>query len=236
MDYRTGLESQMDSAVAIPHFVQAASAFDELCNRGIDNPTLSATRARAHLLAGELGHAIAAYRQGLVVSPDNSTLETELEYAREQVAYPAGSDLAEQAKPRDGSGFLRAVSIRSVGLWLVGLYTGGCLMLARSWMRRNSGWARLGATMLFFALLLGGLATYSEIRRSDEERKAGVVIGEQGTPLYAGNGEHYAQRIDRLPPGIEARILTTRGEWYQVQLAGGVIGWVPANRGIVVGN
>ena len=46
--------------------------------------------------------------------------------------------------------------------------------------------------------------------------------------LRRGNAESYPPRLDpRLPRGVEARELTRRGGWVQVELAGGAAGWLP---------
>jgi uncharacterized protein YraI len=45
-------------------------------------------------------------------------------------------------------------------------------------------------------------------------------------PLRAGNGAEYPAKLD-LPRGCEVRRLVERGDWLQVETAGGAIGWVP---------
>ncbi len=235
-EYRAGLDAREDSARAIPHFAGAATAYERLWQRGISNHFLAANRARAYLLAGELGHAIAAYREGLMVFPHDRTLRTELQYAREQVAYPVHGGLAEQCRPQERSPLLREASLATLWPWLIGLYSVACLVLARAWMKRSRDWARLGGFLLGLGILVLVATLYSEFLIREEQRVPALVIGEPGTPLFAGNGEHYPTRLDRLPAGVEARILTQRGEWIQIQLKGGMVGWIPASSALIVRN
>jgi len=46
--------------------------------------------------------------------------------------------------------------------------------------------------------------------------------------LRTGNGTEYPPRLDvALPRGAEVRRLFERGGWYQVELSGGPVGWLP---------
>jgi len=55
-----------------------------------------------------------------------------------------------------------------------------------------------------------------------------VVITADGVPLREGNGVAYPARYDApLNRGVEARLLFVRGDWLQIELAGGEVGWVP---------
>ena len=55
-----------------------------------------------------------------------------------------------------------------------------------------------------------------------------VVVVARPTELRTGNGPDYPPRLDApLPRGCEARRLFVRGDWWQVELGGGVVGWVP---------
>jgi hypothetical protein len=55
-----------------------------------------------------------------------------------------------------------------------------------------------------------------------------VVIARDGVPLVRGNGESYPPHaeVPVLNAGIETRRIYQRGDWLQIQLPGGEIGWV----------
>ncbi len=55
--------------------------------------------------------------------------------------------------------------------------------------------------------------------------------------LRKGNAAEYPPRIEpALPKGAEVYELARRGGWVQVQLPGGMIGWIPEAATIPCGN
>ncbi len=62
----------------------------------------------------------------------------------------------------------------------------------------------------------------------DEATAPPVVVGEH--TLQLGRGEGSGPALDRpLGPGVELRVVTERGGWYEVRLPDGHGGWLPAN-------
>ncbi|MBX9582503.1 MAG: hypothetical protein K2X87_19535, partial [Gemmataceae bacterium] len=112
--------------------------------------------------------------------------------------------------------------------WLIaaGLWLGACLAAARFLMTRNLRWVTAAGGCLVGLAVLGGF-WWADARRYDPRP---VVVVAVDTPLRTGNGGSYPPRdgFDRpLPKGAEARELTRRGGWVQVELTGGAVGWVP---------
>ncbi len=61
-----------------------------------------------------------------------------------------------------------------------------------------------------------------------------VVIADDGVLLRKGNSLSFPPRWQTpVNKGVEARLLFERGDFVQVQLAGGEIGWVPRNLVVV---
>ena len=62
---------------------------------------------------------------------------------------------------------------------------------------------------------------------ADAERTL-VVIKDDGVLLRKGDSLKYPPRYKTpLNRGVEARLVRERGEWAQIELVGGEIGWVP---------
>jgi hypothetical protein len=61
-----------------------------------------------------------------------------------------------------------------------------------------------------------------------------VVIAADGVLLRKGNGPSFPPRFDTpLNRGVEASLLYRRGDWLQIELSGGEVGWVPAGSAVV---
>jgi tetratricopeptide (TPR) repeat protein len=217
---------------ARPHFRRAALCFEELRRRGAHNATLYLNLGNAWLLAGELPHAILAYRRGLRLAPEDIGLQTGLAAAREQVAYPSNSMLGRPAVdhrppwlPRFSSEWMFAASVV--------LYFLAWVCLTRWLMKRFRRLLVAGLLSFFAAGLLTFFTLAATRDESDEAVRPLVVVADDGVLLRKGDNLNFPPRFDTpLNKGVEARLLFERGEWLQIELAGGEVGWVP--RGLVL--
>lgn len=231
--FREGVRLHATGGESRAPFRTAAALFEELRRRGINNPLLYRNLGNAHLLAGELPRAILSYRRGLRLAPHDRDLEEGLAGAREKVVYQADSRLGRQPPdprppwlPRAGDGWLFAAAL--------GSYSLACVAGTRWLMVRRGRW--LGAAAGGFAgatLLAGWLALDVRAAGEDSSRPL-VVIADDGVLLRKGNGLAYPPRYETpVNRGVEARLLFERGDWLQIELAGGEVGWVPRRYALV---
>lgn len=214
-------------------FREAAGDFAQLIDRGIENPGLYCNLGNAHYLAGDLPEAIFAYRRGLRLAPGHFRLWQCLNLARERVAYPEADFLD---RPPVGSVqrfLLRWPPISSLMIECL-CAAGGCVSIAQ-WIfqrrRRDLGFA-------LFCLFLAGIAALpvyqQQCNRLIEENKPVVVISEDGIMVRKGNGLAYpAVHAQALVRGAETRLLYRRGDWLQIELNSGKMGWIPASAALV---
>src|SRR5262249_3782345 len=59
-----------------------------------------------------------------------------------------------------------------------------------------------------------------------------AIVAADDVPLYQGNGPSYLQPEELPTPsrGMGARVRLDRGDWLQVQLPGGELGWLRRDR------
>jgi hypothetical protein len=241
--YRKGLAAYGISLKARKYFARAATGFEELHRRGARNPALDANLGQSYLLAGDLPRAILSFRRGLRRDPGNRLLQSRLQEAREQVVYPLDGPFARP--PVDN--WPPWLPHLSTGLRLtvaLALFTLACVGFTR-WGMTRQGW-QLGVSVFAFAVtafLCVGLALEEHDRVWEKDHPLVVIAADQ-VFLHKGDGRNYScydaqerawlEVIDTPPPnatplqrGVEARLRFARGDWLQIELAGGEIGWVP---------
>jgi len=188
-------------------------------------PSLEWTLGHVYYLSGDFPRAIAAYRRGLRLDPGSAGLETALAYARSRVEYPP-SPAADLMHPERGfwPGWLDLHR-----LWLVAFaaYMVACVAVTRWRMTRRRLWFWLAIAIALIALV-PTIGSGVEWLRRQRDDAAPVVVLSRSEMLRTGNGTDYTPRLDvALPRGAEVRRLFERGGWYQVELSGGPVGWLP---------
>jgi hypothetical protein len=225
--FAEGVRHHDDAAAARPHFARAAALYEQLHRAGADSPALYRNLGHSHLLAGDLPRAILAYHRGLRQAPWDNDLRDDLAAARSRVVAslpgPLGrppTDAIPPWWPRTGSG--------PPALLAALLYVLAWPCLTRWRMTRRGRPLAAGLAALAAAVLLAGVAAAWWWQERDESAHPLAVIAADGVRLRRGDGTAYPPRYDaRLRPGVEARLLHTRGDWVQLELAGGEVGWLP---------
>jgi tetratricopeptide (TPR) repeat protein len=245
--FRQGMDRRADSDAARNHFRKAADLYEELRQRGIQNADLFRNQGNAYALAEDLPRAVLAYHRGLRLAPDDADLQESLTEARRRVAESVSASFG--LPPSDG----RPPWLPYLPVWLrlalaVLCYGLSCAALTRWWMTRQGGWLLNSLALFAGAALLGFGLLQEDYQRVEEERHPLVVIAADGVLLHKGNGELYPcydartgkwldpplpQDLPRLVRGVEARRRFTRGDWVQIQLSDGALGWVRRSQVLV---
>jgi hypothetical protein len=223
--FQEGVGSRASPGEARPLFRRAAGFYEALQQRGYDNTDLDRNLGNAYLLSGDLPRAILAYRHGLRLAPADRELGQNLDYARNQVAYPTADRLGHPAPATWArlAAWLGTPSLIAASL----CYLAGCLAFAR-WLARRPQSVPWAAIALVVVAALAGAFWFWEVRPQEAAARPLAVIARDGVQLRVGNGRSYPARYETpLNRGVEARVLFERGDWLQLELSGGEIGWVP---------
>jgi hypothetical protein len=180
----------------------------------------------AYFLDNRLPEAILAYRRGLELDPNDSSLRESLDYVRAQVQYPFDS----RGRPESDSwpDWLYQPSSFQVLVVALAFYFLTCVFVTRWFMtRRRASLVRV-ALLLLIASAFGALWVYLEKERDERLAHPMIVVHDDKVPLRKGNGPSYPVHPDMplLARGMEARKMHERGDWLQIQFASGERGWV----------
>jgi hypothetical protein len=225
--FAEGVRQRDDADQARRLFRRSADLFEELRRRGAANPALFRDQGNACLLADDVAGAILAYRRGLRLAPNDRALQQLLADAREQVVYAQPGTFARPPVALRPPWLPRLpVSVGLILTWT--FYTLAWLGLARWWMLRRGRFLSLGLVALAVAMVLALAVGAEEMRERGATDRPLVVVADDGVLLRKGNGMAYPRRYE-LPVnrGVEARLLFERGDWVQIELSGGEVGWVP---------
>jgi tetratricopeptide (TPR) repeat protein len=221
------------TALETKQFHQAAECYEELHRRGVHSSALFMNQGNAYLLAGNVPEAILAYRRGLRLNPDNRQVRANLAFARDQVVYSSADNFA---RPPESywPPWLPRLTVQST-FWLTFIfYALAWIGLAWQWMmplesRRWIIWVAVAGTALFGVVF----ALQMRAERSESEHPVVILAADQ-TYLQKGNHSLYPRADDTpLNRGVEARLVQFRGNWLQIELAGGQIGWVERDNALV---
>jgi hypothetical protein len=225
--FQEGIRLREDARQARPAFRKAAGFYDELRRRGVTNPDLCRALGNAYLLADDVPRAILAYRRGLRLAPADRELLANLQYAGEQVAYAESSGFGRPPVEHRPPWLPHALPYVRL-LLAVGFYTLAWVALTRWLMTRQSGALWAAGVALLLAALPAASLVFDGWENHREFEHPLVVIAADGVLLRRGNGPAYPPCCQTpLNRGVEARLLFARGNWLQIELAGGEVGWVP---------
>jgi hypothetical protein len=241
--YREAMEAPAQSLASHQLFARAAGWLEILRRRGVNNRRLAVNLAQAYLLADDVPNAILASRRGLRLAPADPALRRLLDEARNQVDYPTYGAFAKPPVddwppwlPRLSSGTRLVLAFLSYGL--------ACLLFTRWRMVRGGTWLSLVVIALGAALFLGGGLIAEQERASWGKAHPLVVVStDDKVVLHKGNGVRYPcynatakiweEADDGIPPGatplkpgVEAHVRFDKGDWLQIELTSGEVGWV----------
>jgi len=229
-DFRDGIKARQNPEPAgfpAEYFFREAAENYEIMRgeEGIRSSALERSLGHAYFLSGDLARAILAYRRGLRLNPGDPKLETALAYARSRVEYPP-SPTADLMRPEREywPGWLE---LHRLGVVAFATYSIACLAVTRWRMTRRRLWLRLAVGAAVIALIPTAGSGVEWLRQLRDAATPVVVLA-RSEMLRTGNGTEYLPRLDvALPRGAEVRRLFERGGWYQVELSGGPVGWLP---------
>ena len=198
-------------------FSDAAGAYEKILQTGAQSPALLFNYANAEFKAGNLGMAIAAYRQAGRLSPHDAEIRANLQFVRNQVQ---GSTVRESRR----ESWLGQLTLNEWTLLAAGSFWLAFLLPAARQLRPALGVKLKNATSLLAILtLLFGVALAMQVVEHFSKQTA-VVISPEVTARSGPFDE--AQSAFTARDGAELAVMDRHGDWVQVSDGAGKIGWL----------
>jgi len=191
----------------------------------IKTPGVYHALGNAYMLNNHIGQAILSYRQGEQFDPTNLELRESLAHARSQVPIQIGSGTQTR-------------------IWSVLLYWRGYISRSTLWIAflllSTLGWVGCSASLLSFGshtirtvsiwLILGSLIPFAMLGMEQlrYQNSTEIVITSKNVIARSGPDDAIYDPVfsDTLQPGVEARIIESRDDWFQIELADSSQCWV----------
>jgi len=202
-------------------FADAAAAYTGLIQSGNSSATLYFNLGNSYFKSGQIGRAIAAYCQAELDTPRDPDIRANLQFARNQVQAP--SRLPSWRQRWIGKLSLTEWTVlASAASWL-------CLLLLALGQLRPA----LKAGLRTYALTAGACAgllwagTATAWRQTRFGHRAIVIVRDAN--VHQGPLEESPNTFT-VHDGAELLVLDTKGDWLQVTVTPGRIGWLQRDR------
>ncbi len=200
------------------NFAGAAAGYEKILHAGRVSPALYFNYANAEFKSGNLGRAIAAYRQAARLAPRDAEVRANLEFARNQVTGPT----RRESRWESGLGTLTLnewTGLTTAAFWLM------FALLAARQLRPSLKPALRGLTLgVVMVTVLSGACLGVEAARHFS-RQTAVIVAPDATARSGPFDD--AQSAFTAHGGAELAVLDRRNDWLQVTDGSGRIGWLP---------
>ena len=204
---------------------EAAQAFERLAQAGQTSGPLYFNLGNACFKAGQIGRAIAAYRQAELLAPRDPDARANLQFARKQVEGPT-------LAPRRSESWLGSLTVNEwTVLTAIGFWACFSLLAVGEW---RSAWRRplrryaalCGAgTLVPAVLLLLALKTAAA--------PTAIVIAKEAVVRNGPLAE--SPSAFTVHDGAELRVLDTKDDWLQVTDGARRLGWLKRDAAVLAG-
>jgi tetratricopeptide (TPR) repeat protein len=201
-------------------YSEAIALYDSVLSQGVGSAELHNNLGLAYLDNKNIGKAVLHFEKALYLSPGHEAATHNLLAAQNQVIELPKS-LASSAI---ASVWLSLAGIFSANIWAI---LSLLLVAVASWalyaMSGRALWITLGATgfLLLFTLIFGAIQSH----QLSDSKKVVLMKAKVGLRQEANV---QAQEVDFIYEGTTCTIIAEEGEWLRVQLANGLVGWIPA--------
>jgi tetratricopeptide (TPR) repeat protein len=204
-------------------FSDAATAYGKIINGGTISSALFFNLGNAQFKAGQIGRAIASFREAEKLAPRDPDIRANLRFARQQVR-----DGDERTK---WGVWLNRLTLEEWAVltsivWAAFFISLAAIQLKADW-RRSTRLVRLALGITVVALIV----TFVVVLQQQLSSSA-VIISREATLRRGPFAE--SQSAFSARDGTELKVLGQHNDWVQVADDGNRTGWIPRNQVILI--
>lgn len=227
--FANNIQQEAVQAYEKGEYQKAADLYESLTKDGYNSADLYYNLGNAYYKVGENAQAILNYERALLYAPNDADLKTNLEIAKLKTVDKIDPvekifiyNWIDSVRNMNTSNQWAAIAVGAFILFL------GCFALyfigGKVWMKKI---AFFSAILLFILILFANSAASAQKERLVNRDYAIVFaksITAKSTPADSGTD------LFVLHDGTKVKVKSKVGEWYEVELADGNIGWIPSSK------
>lgn len=220
-------QKTFDLAKSPDEYLKVADRYQKILDAGVHSWAIFYNQGNAMMKANQRGRAIAAYRQAQQLRPNDPYLKANLQYALgpDVSVAPRRTIIGHLLFWQNWIGYPSKLHLAVI----VGVLTFTLGVAALFFQPKLFG--RLAIVGVVFTVIFTFSAAYDWYRYDRIEH--GVVVAED-IVARKGNAESYDPAFtEPLSDGTEFTLLSRRGDWLQIRLAGDQEGWIPSRDAVV---
>jgi hypothetical protein len=231
--FRRGNEATGDEAVRL--YGDAILRFERVINEGgVKNAGVYYNLGNAYLLKGDIGRAILNYRRSELLDDTNSDLQKNLAFARsrriDQIEIPTEKKVLQTLFFWHYDFSIKVRFFLACLFFAVGFLT----LTAMVWFGRRGPMAAICAVC---GVLVFSFALSVTVETAGKARLRSGVIVSESIVARTGDGHNYPKSFkDPLHAGTEFDMVKRQSGWFNIRLADGSDGWVPAGTAELITN
>jgi tetratricopeptide (TPR) repeat protein len=197
-------------------FSEATAAYEQLIQSGTTSSAIYFNLGNAYFKSGELGHAIAAYRDAQTIAPRDPDVRANLEFVRARVQNPT-------LTPNRWQQFLAVLTVNE---WA--MITAAVLWIWLALLIVLQFRPQLKPSLRMFlwcgTCALVALAFFLGAASSSSSMKTAIVIAPDAV-IHNGPLDATPTRAT-IHDGAEVSVIDTKNDWLQVQVDSQRVGWI----------
>jgi len=215
-------------AYAAGAFTEAAATYNKVAALGWESPDLYFNLGNAYFKMNDYAHAILWYERARRLDPGNEDIDFNLKVSNNKIADQI-EPLPELFYKRWYNGMVTLYpsdtwAMTGIIFFILSLALGAVYLMSRVLLMRKAGfWT--GALLLVFSIifLLFAWSGHSSVQNTNEAILISPTVTIKSSP------DEKSVDLFVLHEGAKVQLKDQIGTWYEIRIANGSVGWIPAS-------